>query len=456
MAFKTRDQVVALMRAVALMLSENNTYADGDFLTNLNAVSTALDAGDDAPEDATIQTALDLVETKMGELFSSMVGLASSLAPVFGRLASCPDLTNTNLNLDYFRQYMTDNGETVLMRGLTYDTAATITGTGAGAGLLTLSKLDPSGKVIDVGRDEDISLICTKDFSQGATAGAEQFTVYGEGGPAYPWQEGGSSNTPAYDYTYGNVRADFGAEMQRLSGQALASVGGATSAGNLMQNGDFEQAISGTGTTKLPRWTINAGDSTLTQETSDPIFGTYSLAASANFEMDNFTLSQKLKPRVPYFIAIKLERVSSATGTVTVKVMDSDEGVTHATLTQALGSLTNATPVPIQPVIFILPDTAEDVKVQVELASLAVGTMKLDDVIIAPATYLKGYLAALVDGTTRNASGYANGRFKNGDKFVIQTAVDTAGEGLVQEYIFNRPTGRYMPSAEIPTMPDPA
>ncbi len=394
-----------------------------------------------------------------GAFYNAMVTLNQTAAPALGRLASCPDLGDVNLCLDYFRQYMTDNSKTILDGGIDKDTDTSISGTSAGSGDCVMTSTDVQSDKIDVGHQETLSLVCTKDFSQGATAGAEEFEIRGEDNAGKrPWEEGGSgTNGASYDYPYGNVRADFGADQLRaVSGEVLSAIGPSASAGNLITNGDFEQAISGTGASKIPNWTINSGDSDLAQETTDPMNGTYSIDATADFEMDHFFTQGRLKPRTAYGIAIKLERQSSADGTLTVKIMDNDEGTTHATLTQNVASLSNDTPTLVTIDPFIIPDNAEDLKVQVELASNTTGTLHIDDVMCGPATLIDGYLICIFDGTYQDTNGYAQGRFKNGDQWDIVTAAGTAGEGEIQNYFFNRPWGRYMPSAEAPTWADPS
>lgn len=458
MAFKSEAQLIALIQAIVAGQVNFDTDATA-FESDFNSISGAIMAGDDAPEDAAMMNALIQLRNAYGNVYAAWLNLARQAVPALGRLAGSPNLADNNLNLDYFRQYMADNSEYILDRGIVKDTASTISGTSAGAGKLTISSTDVDGEKIDVGHVENLSLICNKDVSEGATAGSEEFQIVGEDNVGkFPWEEGGSgTNGASYDYPYGKVRSDFGSGQKRaVSGGIIKSVGGSTASGNLLVNGDFETPISGSGATKLPSWNISAGDTAITQETADPIFGTYSISADDNFTMSNILTVGRVKPRAAYFIAIKLERGSSADGTLTVKVMDSDGGTTHATLTQSISALTNSTPVLIQPVIFILPDNAEDIKVQVQLASNTTGTVKIDDVILAPAYLVDGYLLALADGTTQDASGYAQGRFKNGDKFVIQTTAGTSGEGLIQEFFFNRPWGRYMPSAESPTWNDPS
>lgn len=449
MAARSENETLDLIQDVTKLFAHIEEWAAGDFETDVSDILTELAVGDPCDENDAIKRQLEIVIRRVESLYEAGRQLCIAAYPALGRLGSSPDLGNNNLNLDYFQKYCVDNSKEIEKRGFTKDSATTVSGSGSGKA--TISSSDLNSDIIDVGHVEDMTLRCDKDYSEGARAGAEEFTILGEFGGTYGWEEGGTANDGrSYDYPYGQVDVDFGAGQKRaVSGQRIKSIGGSTAAGNLVRNGDFESPISGTGSTKLPQWTINSGDSDLSQETSDPLFGTYSLLAAGDFEMDHFFSQGRLKPRAFYSISVKLERKSSCDGTLTVKVMDSDEGTTHGTLTQDLTSLSNDTPTLVQPVHFAVPDSAEDLKVQVELASNTTGTVKIDDVVVGPTTLVDGYLISIHDGTTLDSSGYAQGRYKNGDVFTIQTS-DT-GAGLIQKFFFNIPSGRYIRSATSPT-----
>ena len=456
MAFKSEDQVVTLIRAITAAMVNFQSYAGATFVSDFDTISDAIKAGDDAPEDQALYDALSAVQSSLGAAWTSFIALAQSSAPTLGRLGVSPNLSDPRLDIDYFRQYMTNNAKTFLDGAINKDTATVISGVSAGDGACVMSSLDPNGDKLDIGHLEDMRLVCIQDYSQGAAAGTEVFQIRGEDNTGKrPWEEGGSgTNGASYDYPYGNVLADFSSEQQRArSGGTITSI--SSSNGNFVLNGNFENPITGTGATKLPDWTINAGDTAITQETADPLLGVYSLLGDANFQMDSFFNQGSLRPRAGYGLAVKLERKNSADGTFTIKIMDSDEGTTHATLTVVLTTLSNDTPTLVVLDPFIIPSNAEDLKVQIQLASNTTGEIKFDDVICGMATLIDGYLIAIIDGTTLDANSYAVGRFKNGDEFLIQTSAGTAGEGEIQHYFFNRSFSRYMPSAEAPTWADP-
>lgn len=441
MAVRTEAETLDLVQRITQLIGHLDEFAVGDFTTDINLLETEFAVGDTVPENSAMTSQLDIVIRNYGTLWRSALQLARVSYPALGRLGGSPNLNDQNANLDYFQQYAIDQATNIELRGFVKDTASVVVG--SGAGLMTIASTDVNGSVVDVGHVEDMTYRCIRDFSEGAAAGREQFRPRGEALADYPWLEGGSDLGASYNYPYGIVSADFGSgQVRGVSGGTLLATGGASSSGNLIRNGDFETAPVGTGQTKLSQWTITTGDATLLEEIADPINGVTSLAASADFVMDQNFGQSRLLPRSFYAVSIKAERLASATGTLTVKVMDQDEGTTHVTMTQVIGSLTNDTPVVVQPVIFQVPETAEDLKVQIELATLAVGTIKIDDVIVAPATLIDGYLVAIHDGTTLNASQQAQGRFKNGDEFVVQTTSTDAG--LIQKFYFNMPSGRYI------------
>lgn len=466
MAFKTEDEVIDVLQTVTDIM-ETFQVNMTEFQIQFDAASDAIKAADDAPEDVPLLRQLEQLKTLYGNVHNGMLELARRTVPVTGRLAGCPSLNNDTRCLADFRQYQQDNNKTFQDRDINKDTATSISGTSAGAGLTVLRSIDGQGDKIDVGHTETLSLVCNKDNSQGATAGKEQFQIVGEDNIGIdPWEEGGSgTNGASYDYPYGIVRADLGSDITRaVSGGIITSVGGSRASGNIIRNGDFESPITGSGTDKLPNWDITTGDAGVDNEVTDPILGAIDVFSTANFVMDQDFTTGAMKPKNIYGIGLKIRGDNGGsgtlTGTLTVKVMDQDEGATHGTLTVDLSTLAVNTSTVVIPILFYNPDTSEDLKVQVELASLggsaASPQIHIDDVCVAAATLVDGYFIFIYDGTTQNAALQAQGRFKNGDQFDIVTSPGTAGEGLIQEHIYNRPWGRYMRSSESPTWTDPS
>lgn len=448
MAFRSEAEVLDLVQRVTQLIGHASEHGLGDLITDINLLETEFAVGDATPENAAMVAQLAVIVRTYGAYFRACQELARKSYPALGRLAGSPDLNDQNTNLDYFEQYQVDNSKEIEKRGFTKDTASSVSGNATGR--MAIASTDVNGDIIDVGHVETLTFRCIKDFSEGAAQGREQFRPLGEALGDYPWQEGGSDLGASYDYPYGKVSADFGpGQVRGISGGTVISVGGAAAGGNKVRNGDFELSISGTGNSKLPQWVFSAGAAGVAQETTDPILGINSLAITTDFVMDQAVGQNRLLPRAFYAISIKVDRKASATGSLTVKVMDLDEGTTHGTMTIDVGTLGNDSPIVTQPIIFQVPETAEDLKIQVEMASLGTGTIAIDDVVVAPATLIDGYLIAIHDGTTQDTSQQATGRFKNGDEFdVVTTSTDA---GLIQKFYINMVTGRYLRSATSPT-----
>ena len=443
MAVRTEAETLDLIQAITKLGNQFHTYLTGTAAVDLGALETQIAVGDQVAENPAMTTAMVNFVTQLGTAFESWKALVAASAPALGRLGSCPNLSDLSLNIDYFGKYMVDNSKEIEKRGFVKDTASVVTG--SGVGLAAMVSNDLTGDIIDFGHVEDFTLQCVRDWSDGTPSGREEFLIKGEDSGIYPWDEGGSSTDSSYNYPFCLVPTDFSKDQLRnASGGNIKVLGPGSGAGNLIRNGDMEIAISGTGTDKLNQWDITTGDTTITEESTDPINGAISLDASANFTMEQNLSQSRVKSGAFYQMGIKIERKSSATGTVTVKLMDRDAGTTHGTLTVDVSTLSNDTPVVSTHVPFFVPKSAKDLKVVVELASLAVGTITFDDVMLGQATLVNGYVIGLVDGTTQDANQDAQGRFKRGDTFVIQTT--SAEGGSTQKYFANMALGRYFRS----------
>lgn len=439
MAVRTETETLDLMRAITKVGNQFHTFLTGTATTDLNALETQIAVGDTVGENSAMTTAMSQFVSQLNRAFESWKAIAQASAPALGRLASSPDLGDFNLNIDTFNDYMVTNSKEIEKRGYTKDTAATVVG--SGAGVLGIASVDLNGDIIDYGHVEDFTIECSRIDS----VSAPEFVIKGESNAKYPWEENGSGLTNSYNYDFGRVVTDFAPEQPKAgSGDIIRAIGASSGGGNLVRNGDFETAISGTGTDKLSQWDITTGDATITQESTDPINGAYSLDASADFVMDNLVTAGRVVDGTMMALAIKVERKSSATGTLTVKLMDRDEGTTHGTLTIDVSTLTNDVPVVLSSTPFDVPVSSEELKVQIELASLAVGTITFDDCMMAAATLVNGYTVAIFDGTTQDTSGNAQGAYKKGDTFTVQTT--SAEGGSMQKYFTNMGLGRYFRS----------
>lgn len=452
MSYKSQAQNVTLLQELAELREDLRTVLSGEFMTNVNAVSAALDAGDDAPEDSVSADLLDRVVQQANTLFAAVNDLVRSVAPHLGRLASSPDLSDYDLCIAKWNEYLHANSQNVESSGLTISATCTANGSNVGTGKIVAGLTDAESLVMDIGHIETKTIRCTQDATQGATAGAEVFTIFGANAVGNLWDALGSGNGQGYVGLYGKGSKEYPTTVKQAA-QTIKSVGAARGAGNIIKNGDFEVAISGTGTTKLQDWTISSGDSTLVQASTagtDLINGTYCIKNTANFLMYQNIANSDMKAGHPYAIGCKLRTINggagTVTGTFTIKVKSRDDVTTYATLTQDISTLAVNTNEQPALVYFVLPKQHKDLKVVVELASLggtaAVDTLAIDDVILSEAVLVDGGRAiAIHDGSNINSSGMVTGRWKYNDEYTTATTGPYTGTNQRQ---FNELFGRYV------------
>lgn len=452
MADKTLAQVMDLVREVTALPMQVDTFLDQAFLLRLQKIhQVGVRTGDDRPENADMINAINALATSAGSFREACSALIRSTYRTLGRFVGAPDAMQEDQlkHLDYFAEYLRAQNKQIQARGFTKPTTASFSG--AGAGKLALATTDLAGQLIDVGHIDTIKLECTRDQSRGAAAGQEEFLITGTQ-RVWPWQEGGIG-TAAGDYAhpYGRVKGDLIPVVARAGGK-LTAVPATNGLVNLIAGGDFEGAFSGTDVDKIPEWTITGGTAgNITAETSAPINGSQNPKALANFKIEQLIPDGRLRAGGCYGIGLKVFKFSGGsttlTGTLTVKIMDRDEGTTHGTLTVDLSTVTHNTRTIVQPIIFKIPNNAEQLKCVVELASLGGDgtdkTVHWDDVCVAEARMIDGILCFLSDGTT-TVSGSLQGRFARGDTFTFATTSTDAGK--IQKNYANRAAGRYLPS----------
>lgn len=452
MAYKSQAQNVTLLQELVELREDLRTVLSGEFMTNVNAVSAAIDAGDDAPEDSVSADALDRVVASANALFAAVNELVRTVAPHLGRLAGAADLSDYDLCIAKWNEYLHANAQNVEVSGLTISATCTANGSNVGTGKIIAGLTDGESLVMDIGHIETKTIRCTQDATQGATAGAEVFSIIGTNTVGNLWDALGSGNGQGYTGIYGKGSKEWTSAVKQAA-QTLKSAGASRGAGNIVKNGDFEVAISGTGTTKLQDWTISAGDTTVSNGTTagtDLINGATCIKTTGNFTAYQNIANSDMKAGNPYAIGVKLRTINggagTVTGTFTVKVMSRDGVTTYATLTQAIGSLSVNTNEQPALVYFVLPKQHKDLKIVIELASIggtaATPTLAIDDVILSEATVVDGGRAiAIHDGSNINSSGMVTGRWKYNDEYTTATTGPYTG---TNQRMFNELFGRYV------------
>jgi hypothetical protein len=446
MALRTKGETGDLLRAVAkikhaIIEAAETLEADIEDLTDEAQV------GDKVPENQAILDALGAWLLQYGAAILAFDAVVDAAMPALGRFVNAPDITNIVSTLDWFQKYLVDNTESIAERDITTATPVLV---GEGDGTIGVGNLDINGELIDVGHPGTLRVRCVRDVSQGATAGREEFILDGlPDGRRYLWEEGAPFIGNSYNYQYGTqgISADIGPEQPAAaSGGRLAAF--SAGQGNLIAGGTFTPAA-------LNIWEVVSGTPTI-EEGATRINGTGSLSTTTNFVIRQDIAPNAMRNSVFYAVGVKVKPVNggsgTVTGTLTVKIQDRDGSTTHATRTVTIGSITvNAVHVTV-PLVFFIPATAKDLRIEVELASIggtaATPTVLVDDVALTRATLVDGKLLAIYDGTHLDA-GNVTGRFRFGDQFTM--AVTAPEDGILQEMIFNRTYGRYMRSSDTPT-----
>ena len=411
---KSKAETRTLIRAIVDMGINLRTYLQTDFETDYEALSTALAAGGDEPEDDFQLQRLATMKGSAQAFYSSWVQMMFSIHPTLGRLASSPDLSDYQQNIDSFNDYLHTGGESVEERGIVPFSSMTAGGSNYGTGKILVHTTGANGEKLDISHLETLTLKCISDFFSGSSLGREEFSIYGEALAGYNWNSvdaGGTAKTGGFAYTYGKGLKDFSPRQEFLkSGDTIKSVNGSTSSGNLVNNGDFETAITGSGTTKLPEWVISSGDSTLTQESTNEIKGDFSIKATGNFTMyQNVTNQDKFHAKSIHGMAIMVRTdnggAGTVTGTLTFKVKSQDDATAYETITVDLSTLTPGNPGTVYHATetFVLPETAKPLKFEIVLASIggtaADPTVVIDEVVCVPMPIVDGGRAiAIISG----------------------------------------------------------
>ena len=438
MANRTEAQLLDLMQACIFVPHQFERVLDSFIRTAVVGFIAQTQVGDDVPENRAMVTAVNAWLTRVAGSFESYDAVILSMLPAIARLVGAPS-NDRNTVLDYLQQYMIANSKAFKRRGITN---TPVSPSNEGDGVLFILDTDLNGDKIDVGHEGTLRLLCNRDNSQGATAGNEQFIVTGL--PAnrnYPWQEG-SPAIASYNYAYGSkgVAADIGPGVPRANVGAVITAKSAGS-GNLVVAGAFNTGFESSWSALPSNWTANA---------TTPINGTGDVRLTANGAIEQDLQPNNLKRGQPYAVSIKAIAVNggagTVTGTLTVAVMDRDEGTTHFTQNITVGNLVVNTATLVKLGTFWLPFDAKDLKIVITMASIggsaATPTVGFCDLVTSPMTLIDGKLVAIHDGTTLDSSGHRQGTFKFGDRFDI-TVADQESPGVMQRLFGNRFNQRY-------------
>ena len=310
----------------------------------------------------------------------------------FARVIGIPELgpggrVQEDVALRRLRQYMVDNSQTLNSRGMTLDTTAS--GSTTGTGNVYRLTVDKDGKTLECTGAETKVLTCDQDQNTGRRKHDELFEF-----------KGGDAELDGLYWTG--------------SGRRLTIPSLHCRSGGLLVNPSFDQGAAAddtvlTSTTQLTGWSIGTAANLKTQTTTVAPFRGYPGGPTTQYCVQflaSDTLTQVLKsansgavldPRRPYISGLAWMRKGSATGTLTFHVGSKSVAVDISTGTNdAWNWLSMDVGTKLWPDNF----NEGDLDIKVDVATLAVGTVVVDDVVLAPMEMLDGTWWAVVGGAT--------------------------------------------------------
>jgi len=327
-------------------------------------------------------------------------------------------------------RYYADNSLTVQSRVLTYG-AVTAGGANSGTGTVYCLKEDERGFAIEACAVETKTFRCTADYGLGSRKGEEAFEVWGT-----PPSKDGLENLGSGVGRQGLDRAMSAADSQRFIG-----------------NPSFSIYTGGTPLTALDSWTVNSGTfanidirtgAANVYRNPDGDTSYAAIRFSGNEKLYQYIgAAQKLDKDVPYHVAVAWCRRAGATGNLTLRLG-------NATVTVTIGSGTND----VWNVLTLALDKKrwpyyfdkQSLALEIEVDTLAVGTVDIDDVQFYPMTKIDGLWWSIVGGATP---------FLLNDYFTQAVTQADATKGKKQYHIY-RAFGYYMPhTAGAATDADP-
>lgn len=279
-----------------------------------------------------------------------------------------------------YKDYI-DNARTVQSRVLTIGAVAA-GGGNSGTGTVYMLSLDENDLTIEATSVETKTFTCLVDYNLGSRKHEEQFEARGEPIKRNALERGGSSL----------YRSDLRAQSAADSAQYLS-------------NPSFSTYTGTTPPTALPGWTPNSG--VLTNLAIITGTGNYyrdpdgdTATAALKFTANELIYQvpiNKLAPGRPYHLQIAWMRLAGATGNLTIRLG-------NASVAVAIGTGTNN----VWNVLTLVLDkkrwpkyfNKQGLRVEIEVDTLAVGTVAVDDVILVPMTQLDGRWWTIMGGAT--------------------------------------------------------
>lgn len=355
----------------------------------------------------------------------------------YARLLTWPETNPAEIAVR-LRRYFVEQSASVASRGITFASTGTAGGSNVGNGVLLRLTTDNLGAGIEFATAPDVKEFrCIQDGGNGAKTHSERFEI--------------KSKTRSFDSLDWN---NAGSGLSGVTIDALHCGSGGANA-SILQNASFS-TYSATATPKFAGWTEDAGGASVSQDTTNYYRSFPGATTDAALRMTAtgggaITLRQplsamrvqRLDPNVPMVLSVMVNKTigSAATGTFTIRL----GGVEVDTAIASIGSNWQRITIPLTEDCWYEEFDNGAIDVELEWSSSGSGYLLVDDVILAPWTYVDGTWFALFGGTTP---------FLMRDVFTVTDTGGVSGTGIINYWLW-RAGYETLPTSGSPTLTDP-
>jgi len=396
-------------------------------------------------EDAVIQAAegshygsvlqsLAAYRSGINALIDSGINIIQPIIFELARIGYNSTETNLLLAMRDIREGMVAATETIKARDWTFGSVSAGGGNTGNGTVYRLTK-DQDNHNLENGSPVGgvVKFKTTTDKNNGETAGNERFRLYGSG----------------------QLPVD-GLELGTIMGTVNEDVRATRSPDGLLVNGSFDD-LNSTLTTDETGWTLSAAASfaKVTEAAGTNVFrnspglntgSSLRFTASANITQFISEEAINIDPSFPVFLIVRYRRESAVTGTLTIRLGSQTETVTLGSVADETwldATLGTGTATKGWYKNFREDSATKGVRVDIAISSLAVGTLLVDEVILAQPIFFDGRYYLVTAGTAD---------FLRDDSFTFSDTVANTGRN---QYILSRTTGVYLPSTTgAPTYAD--
>lgn len=280
-----------------------------------------------------------------------------------------------------------EGSETFNDRNLTVAATGSAGGSNVGDGTLSVLREDWEAYPVQRAQTETLTWECSQDQNLGRTKYAEAFELRGEDASKDALDETGSGRL--------------------LRGVPVQHSGGAGDGRSYGQNMSFDAAFSGSGTDKIPGWTIGTTAGDVTATTANVRNGAPGVATSRGLQIaagsDEITQAlsvtrlNALGERVPWMLEVSFKKTGSGdTGTLTLKCGSKSQAFT---LSSYANTTWNTVRLDLDKDLFYRNWREDAPDIEIEWASTS-AVLYLDDAKFAPMPQIGGLWWWLSGGET--------------------------------------------------------